>query len=241
MWRTIKSVLPGNKASNIYALFNNGELCKDNKTTSEIFNDFFSSIGKLLSKAFDNQFRDGMNVSNNTHSLKFRAVNEKFVKENLKNLKTNKACGLDKISARLLKDAAEVISHPLTLLINKSFEEGCFPATWKSAKVTALFKSGDQSSKDNYRPISILPTISKIIEKAAHTQLYGYLEGNNLLTNAQYGFSYNNDNVSDDMAISYSSNCASDLQNKLNTDLGSIATWLNENKLHLMLRNLNSC
>ena len=121
-----------------------------------------------MSKAFENQFRDGMNVSNNTHSFKFRAV------KNLKNLKTNKACGLDKISARLLKDAAEVISHSLTLLINKSFEEGCFPATWKSAKVTALFKGGDQPSKDNYRPISILPTISKIIEKAAHTQLYGF-------------------------------------------------------------------
>lgn len=67
----IKSVLPGNKASNIYALFDNGELCKDNKTIAEIFNDFFSSMGKLLSKAFDNQFRDGMNVSNNTHSFKF--------------------------------------------------------------------------------------------------------------------------------------------------------------------------
>lgn len=115
----------------LYLTVNCGELCKDNKTIAGIFNDFFSSIGKRLSNAFDKHFRGGMNDFNDTHSFKFCAVDEKFVQENLKNLKTNKACGLDKISARLLKDAAEVISHSLTLLINKSLAEGCFPATWK--------------------------------------------------------------------------------------------------------------
>ena len=54
--------------------------------------------------------------------------------------------------------------------------------------MTALFKQGDKTDKDNYRPISILPTISKVIEKAVHSQLYGYLDSNNLLAVNQFGF-----------------------------------------------------
>ena len=59
--------------------------------------------------------------------------------------------------------------------------DGVFPEVWKSAKVVALFKGGDKTLKDNYRPISILPTISKIIERSAHVQLCSYLEENKLL------------------------------------------------------------
>jgi len=93
----------------------------------------------------------------------------------LRSLKTNKAVGLDKLSARLLKDASDVIAPVLTELINKSFADGEFPKVWKSAKVYALFKGGDKSQKDSYRPISILPTMSKIIERLAHVQLSWYL------------------------------------------------------------------
>ena len=59
--------------------------------------------------------------------------------------------------------------------------------SWKCAKVTALFKQGDKTDKDNYRPISILPTASKVIERAVHSQLYHYLELNHLLAINQFG------------------------------------------------------
>ena len=111
-----------------------------------------------------------------------------FVQNALRSLKTNKAVGLDKLSARLLKDASDVIAPVLTELINKSFADGEFLKVWKSAKVSALFKGGDKSQKDNYRPISILPTISKIIERSAHVQLCTYLEQNELLSQSQFGF-----------------------------------------------------
>ena len=103
-------------------------------------------------------------------------------------MKTNKALGLDNISARLLRDAANVLASPLRDIINLSFEKGQFPSSWKCAKVTALFKQGDKTDKDNYRPISILPTVSKVIERAVHSQLYGYLDSNNLLAVNQFGF-----------------------------------------------------
>ena len=73
-------------------------------------------------------------------------------------------------------------------MINKSFSDGVFPRVWKCAKVIALFKDGDKSIKDNYRPISILPTISKIIERSAHIQLSSFLEVNRLLSQSQFGF-----------------------------------------------------
>jgi len=62
-------------------------------------------------------------------------------------------------------DAASVLASPLRDIINLSFEKGRFPSSWECAKVTALFKRGDKTDKDNYRPISILPTVSKVMRE----------------------------------------------------------------------------
>ena len=121
-------------------------------------------------------------------SFQLDLVTSNFVKIQLQNLKTSKAIGLGKISARLLKDSADIIAPSLQALINRSFLEGKFPNNWKSAKIVALFKSGDKSNCDNYRPISILPTISKIIERAVHKQFYEFLQLNNLLFKDQFEF-----------------------------------------------------
>ena len=87
-------------------------------------------------------------------------------------LRTNKAVGLNKVSARLLKDAVDVITPSLTALFNESLQTRSFPSIWKTAKVIPLFKEGDKKNASNYRSISILPTLSKLLEKAVHTQLY---------------------------------------------------------------------
>ena len=108
--------------------------------------------------------------------------------QQLTTLKANKPIGLDKISARLLKSSANTITPSVTTLLNLSIRTGKFPKLWKCSKITALFKSGDRTNASNYRPISILPTLSKILEKAVHSQLYQYLVTNNLLTRKQFGF-----------------------------------------------------
>ena len=87
-------------------------------------------------------------------------------------LRTNKAVGLNKVSARLLKDAVDVITPSLTALFNESHQTRSFPSIWKTAKVIPLFKEDDKKNASNYRSISILPTLSKLLEKAVHTQLY---------------------------------------------------------------------
>ena len=117
-----------------------------------------------------------------------KEITQDFVRRSLKQLKINKATGLDKLSARLLKDSADLITPSLTKLFNSSLQSSTFPAIWKSAKVTSLHKSGDRSAPENYRPISVLPTLSKILEKTVHQQLYAYLEENKLLSSKQFGF-----------------------------------------------------
>ena len=109
----------------------------------------------------------------------------------MKTLKTNnsnKAIGLDRISARLLKDSDECIAPILTRLFNRSLESSTFASIWKCGKVTALFKEGDRADCNNYRPITVLPTISKILERAVHQQLYEFLSANESLTPNQFGF-----------------------------------------------------
>ena len=108
--------------------------------------------------------------------------------EQLLSLKANKAIGLEKISARLLKISAHTIAPSVVKLLNLSIRISQFPKLWKCAKITAIFKSGDRTNASNYRPISILPTQSKILERVVHLQLYQYLITNNLLSNKEFGF-----------------------------------------------------
>ena len=103
-------------------------------------------------------------------------------------MKSKNSSGNDDISNRLLKSIKCEISKPLTIIINQSLETGIFPDALKVAKVKPLFKKGDNCCLNNYRPISLLPTISKIFERVMYTQLYYYFNVNNLLSEQQYGF-----------------------------------------------------
>ena len=123
--------------------------------------------------------------------FKFQYVSEKTVKSHLNSLKRNKATGHDQLPPGMLKDTTSVIAKPLCYIINLSLKTGIFPTDWKQAKVSAHHKSGVTSDFSNYRPISILPTLSKIMEKIVHSQLMTHLEENNLLCKSQFGFRAN--------------------------------------------------
>ncbi|XP_057296299.1 uncharacterized protein LOC130625264 [Hydractinia symbiolongicarpus] len=124
--------------------------------------------------------------SNPKFRLKPITVNETI--KHLQSLKRKRSVGLDDVPSWLLKDCMEVIASPLTYIINMSFETSTFPSDWKRTKVLPLFKSGAKSSVNNYRPISVIPAISKVIEKVVREQLTAYLESNNLINNNQFGF-----------------------------------------------------
>ena len=123
-----------------------------------------------------------------TVTFELRTVRHSFVLRQICALKRNKAIGLDRISARLLKCASRTITPSITKLLNLSIATNEFPNIWKCAKVTALFKAGNRTSPSDYHPISILPTLSKILERAVHNQFYQYLNQHNLLDEKLFGF-----------------------------------------------------
>ena len=98
------------------------------------------------------------------------------------------ATGLDGISPRFLKDGASVIAPTVTVLVDLSLSTGIVPCDWKMARVVPLYKSGEHESMDNYKPISILPVKSKVMEKAVNAQLQRYLQRFDLFSPFQAGF-----------------------------------------------------
>ena len=118
----------------------------------------------------------------------FGYVSILFVEKELRSLKRKKATGADDVPPGILKDAASSVAKPLAHIINLSLNSSSVPSDWKVAKVIPLHKKGDKSLPSNYRPISVFPICSKIMEKAVHRQLIDYLESEKLLSDQQYGY-----------------------------------------------------
>ena len=116
------------------------------------------------------------------------AIEENFVFKYLSTLDTSKATGLDGIGPRLLTISSRIITKSITYIVNKCISNGIFPSLWKQAKVNPLFKGGDKDDVNNYRPISILPTLSKLNEKFMQTHLMHYLNTFDVLHKFQSAF-----------------------------------------------------
>ena len=124
----------------------------------------------------------------NESSINEIEIKTQDVSDVLRNLKTNKASGPDEISPKLLREGAEQLSPPLANLFNISIKQRTFPKSWKKANVTPVFKKANPSLPSNYRPISLLSCISKVMERCIFKYLYNYLAINNILTPLQSGF-----------------------------------------------------
>ena len=149
-----------------------------------MLNDFFTSVSDIDETGAD--LPQLIRKSDNT--LVDITVTEADVKDVLNNLVINKACGPDMISHKMLKETASTVSYPLQLLFNKSLSACVYPASWKLAKVTPLFKKGDRSLPSNYRPISLISCVGKVMERVVFKYVYNHLHSNNLIYKLQSGF-----------------------------------------------------
>ena len=113
---------------------------------------------------------------------------ESEIKEIIDTLDLNKAVGEDLVSHRVLKATKQSISRPLCMLFNKSLQSGVFPTIWKSAIVMPSFKKGEKELSSNYRPISLLSCIGKLMERVIYKHIYNHLISNNLIYGKQSGF-----------------------------------------------------
>ena len=160
------------------------------KGIAEGFNNYFSNIGPDLATKIDSSNFNFESYVKNTKSefAAFKPVVVSHVHRLLLGLSSNKATGIDKISSKIIKIAAPVTSDSLTLIFNLSITLSCFPDEWKTARVIPLYKNGQRNLPGNYRPISVLPAISKILERNLYDQLYNYLTKYELLSNVNLVF-----------------------------------------------------
>ena len=121
-------------------------------------------------------------------SFSILTLGHEKVEKYLKNIDITKATGVDTIGPRLLKLAAPYISESLTFICIQSIVKSVFPKKWKEGKVTPLHKNGAKDYTNNYSPISVLPLVSKLLEKHVHDSLMAYLSSNSLSHSTQSGF-----------------------------------------------------
>ena len=143
----------------------------------------------LLSCPFVNPLLSCEHHLNPKHSsFKFSSILVQDVREAVNKVKTSKGFGIDGISSYFLKLLLSFIEHSLVLMLNKFLGTASFPDSWKSARVTPIFKDGKKDEKSNYRPISILPVVSKLFERMVFNQLFRYLNSNSVLYKSQSDF-----------------------------------------------------
>ena len=157
---------------------------------SNAFNDFFAHVGQNLAKKINPtpvKFSHYLNDCN-ANSFFWLPITKYEILDLILSLSKNKASGYDEVPVKLLQEAAEYVCEPLSYIFNISLSAGIFPDDLKIAKVIPLFKKGEKDKPSNYRPISVLPIVSKIFEKLVNARLITFLENNNVLFEHQYGF-----------------------------------------------------
>ena len=192
-WGAIKEILGKFKNKHDFPDYFtlDGKLISEPQLIANCFNRFFSSVGRALSEKISYNGTNSVSSYLKRHvssCFHFECVNPTVVMKYINDLASKSSCGPDKISSILLKRLANYIVTPLTVMINQSLCTGTFPDKLKLAKVIPLYKKGDNHVFDNYRPISLLSTVSKIFEKVVFIQVYDYFCAHQLFYENQYGF-----------------------------------------------------
>ena len=152
------------------------------ESIAESFNKYFTYIGPKLAKDIDTStkgFNEYIKKHDTTQPEKVKSENE--LKYTFFSLKTNKSAGYDDISFNVVRKYFRVLHKPLLHIFNLSLQTGIFPDKLKIARFAPLFKGGENYELGNYRPISVLPCFSKILEKIMYDRLYKYLTDNSIL------------------------------------------------------------
>ena len=168
----------------------NGHIIRDTLEIANGFNTFFAGIGPKLASQIgssETNFETFLN-NKNPSSFQFSRISEIDILRICRQLRPKLSSGADFISTKLLKEIAPLIITPLHYLINLSLETGFVPKEFKIAKIVPIFKEGDCHDFNNYRPISLLSSFSKLMEKIVSRQLLQFLHINNILYKHQYGF-----------------------------------------------------
>ena len=190
MWKTINKLTnKTSKITNISEINQNGNRVTDDATIANTLNESFNEIGPKLASDLSQSSRSPESYllpCKSRFQIQNVTIHEVF--KSLSKLKTSKSIGYDGIPNKLLKDASDIIAPSLVHIFNASIMTGIFPNDLKVAIISPIHKSGCKTQCNNYRPISVLSAVAKILESLISKQLETYLEENGVITEHQAGF-----------------------------------------------------
>ena len=194
MWKIINEILKKqkHKGAIITHININGVKTYDTRKIANEFGKHYSTIGSNLASSIGkgiNRISHYLDqIPTNHHNMMMTFTTQEEIKQLINNLPNKTSCGHDQISNELLKTLANSISYPLSNIFNQSISEGIYPDQMKLAEIIPLYKGKDTDKVINYRPISLLVTISKVIEKLIYKRMIKFIDKYNLLYDSQYGF-----------------------------------------------------
>ena len=196
-WEVIKEVCEMKK--NIEPTVELLDIDVSPKQSLDTVNNFFTGVGEALAnslltrmgKTEQDLSREAAQDTSPPDSMSFVPTDPYEVRGIILGLRSHTAPGWDKITAEILKQNVLCLAPPIAYMCNLSLSTGRFPSTFKKAVVCPIFKSGNKDQPNNYRPISLLSVLSKILEKVVNRRVIKYLESNKLLSDFQFGFREN--------------------------------------------------
>jgi Txe/YoeB family toxin of Txe-Axe toxin-antitoxin module len=191
-WGVLKDLIHKKRSKQCSSFVINNNTSTDVNSISNHFNQYFINVGFNLAKSIPNT-----NVShrsylktNSVNSILLTEVNKKELENTILQLKECSP-GYDGITAKIFKESYQYCLDPLLKITNLVLIQGIFPHELKIASVTPIFKNKDPSLFSNYRPVSVLPLLSKIFEKLTYNRILSFLNDNNILYKLQFGFRNN--------------------------------------------------
>lgn len=190
-WSVLKDLI-GTKEARAHvpdSLLINNITVTDPTHMAHEFNQHFSSIGRKVASAVPRSDVSPLSLMHGQfpNSLFFSPVTEPELATCMRGLKRSSA-GSDNIRPQELQDNIDLLTAPITHLMNLSLQHGVFPSRLKTANITPIHKGGPTEVTTNYRPISVLTTLSKLLEKLVYRRLIDFFTFNNVLSNSQFGF-----------------------------------------------------
>lgn len=196
-WQVInkcKAVFPKEP---IHKIKQGGNVLTDPSTIANAFNDYFIDLVKPSSQS-STQNQSQPDIKSSLHSMFIAPTTAEDVFKIILSLKNKRSVGYDCISTNVLKYVADLVACPMSHIINLCISEGIYPDGLKPTIVKPLFKKDDREDMQYYRPIALIPIISKVFERVIYNSIYSFISKNNILATEQKGFQKN---VNINMAI----------------------------------------
>ena len=188
-WRLIKEIINKKRADQSHGPFRiKNKMCTDKRTIAQSFNNYFLNVGPSLAEKIPNSNENpNQYIKNNSNSMYVRDVTQAEILIIMKNFKDSSP-GYDDVCPKYIKEASTHLVGILQYIFQLSLSQGVFPKELKTAKVIPLHKNSDISAISNYRPISILPAFSKVLERIMFNRIVDFIHENNILYDLQFGF-----------------------------------------------------